>query len=170
VSGFVPALLAARGFLARAKGVELAGDASAWVLRGTSDRRWTYAGGDAAGLLRSSDTHFAAVPPSLANELARARHVRWRRDARTFVLPAHVELPAGAHPVIPLTARDAETVNEHWEHRDDVSLAYIRACVERDPALGVHADGTVVGWELVHDDGAMGWARLSCSRPSGGRA
>ncbi|MEW5740694.1 MAG: GNAT family N-acetyltransferase [Myxococcota bacterium] len=223
---FLAGHLAAAGFFARARDVSVEGGQDAWVLRGTSDRRWTYAGGDVArvlAMLRRDDTHFAAVSLELADALTThadatdiatrrppapatreprdgaaaaretgvladdARHatvgqepgrppepnlaaraqakpastasrVVWRRDARTFTLPPEVTLPPGPFAVCALTGADAPRIDEHWEHRDDVSLAYIRECVQRDPALGVRVEGELVGWELVHDDGAMGAA------------
>lgn len=159
---FVARALAPAGFFRRAKDVTVEGDARAWVLRGTSDRRWTYAGGDqvaqVVALLRPTDTHVAAAAPALAEALGRAREVLWRRDARTFTLPDGVALPDGRFEVSPLDDADAERIDVHWEHRDEVSLEYIRACLQRDPALGVRVNGELVGWELVHDDGAMGAA------------
>jgi GNAT superfamily N-acetyltransferase len=158
VTHFVPSFAPAHGFCARARDVEVTGSTNAWVVRGTSDRRWAYAGGDALSLLRRTDTHFAALEPRLADLVARDRTVRWRRGARTFVLPHGTTLPPGPFEVTALTLEDAALVNEHWEHRDEVSLAYVRDCLTRDPALGVRLEGALVGWELVHDDGAMGAA------------
>lgn len=158
VHSFLERELSVAGFLRRASEVTIEGDASGWVVRGTSDRRWTYAGGNASRLLQKSDTHFAAFPLTLADGVIAARTVRWRRDAISFELPATVALPPGPFEAIPLTEADAATIDEHWEHRDEVSLAYVKACLSRDPALGVRLDGRLVGWELVHDDGALGAA------------
>lgn len=158
VPGFLERELSAAGFLQRAVDVEVEGDETGWVVRGTSDRRWTYAGGRALALLRESDTYFAALPLTLGDEVLATRKAVWRREAISFVLPAGVTLPSGPHLPSPLSADDAATIDEHWEHRDEVSLAYVKACLARDPSMGVRLDGRLVGWELVHDDGALGAA------------
>jgi GNAT superfamily N-acetyltransferase len=155
---FLQAFPSAAGFFRRAKDVQVRGDERSWVLRGTSDRRWTYAGGEALTLLEPFDTHFAAIDPALADTVAGQRGLRWRRDAKTFTLKAERTLPRGTHEVSQLTAVDAPIIDEQWEHRDDVSLAYLCDRIERDPALGVRVNGALVGWELVHDDGALGAA------------
>lgn len=153
--------LAAEGFAARARAPVWSGDAAAWVLRGTSDRAWVYAGGDPDAVLRlldGRDSHCAAIAPALADRLAKTRRVVWRRDARTFVLPADGALPEGPFATRALGPGDAAIIDEHWEHRDEVSLQYLRERLTTDPAFGVVHDGRLIGWELVHDDGALGAA------------
>lgn len=155
---FLERELSAAGFLQRARDARVEGDETGWVVRGTTDRSWVYAGGRAEPLLRSHDTHFAALTPSLAEAIARTRTLVWTREALSFELPAEIALPKGVHSTAPLTLADAETVDAHWEHRDEVSFEYVKACLSRDPSMGVRVEGTLVGWELVHDDGALGAA------------
>lgn len=144
------------GFAARAADVEVQGGRGVFVVRGTTDQRWVYGGGgDLQPLLRGTDTHFAALEPAAADALGA---VVWRRTAKTFVLGADVMLPQGPLEAVKLSADDAPLINIHWEHKDPGSLDYLRACLSRDPAFGVRIDGALVGWELIHDDGAMGAA------------
>ena len=148
---------ALEGFRARAQNVTVEDG----IVRGRSDRVWTYLppsplAGERVG--ERGDTHFAAIPLALADAVSKSRTVLWRRDARSFSLPARVMLKPGPFTATPLTLDDAETVNAHWEHRDDVSLSYIRERISADPAVGVRIGDVLIGWELVHDDGAMGAA------------
>lgn len=147
--------LAIEGFRARARNVTVEDG----VVRGTSDRTWTYlAPSPLAGAGGRGDTHFAAIPLAVAEAVSKSRTVLWRRDARSFSLPPRIKLKPGPFTATPLTLDDAETVNAHWEHRDEVSLSYIRERISNDPAVGVRIGEVLIGWELVHDDGAMGAA------------
>lgn len=138
------------------------------IVRGTTDRRWTYLlertpdGARAlADALSPEDRAFAAVERSLADRLFSERPLLWRSEGWTLVWPREISYPEAVPPdgfaVTPLPIEHAELVDAFWGHHHAGSLKLIRRCISRGPAVCTRAaEGEIAGWSLVLDDGAIG--------------
>lgn len=163
---------ALRGFAADAEAVSVAADGEAVVVRGTSDRRWTYAAlldpsrppSDALIAMLAADRDFAALDPALADPLV----VALRAAGHAVQVSAGVTLAwtaPGLPPIVlppgyrqrALHARDVSRVDAAWIHRGPGTDALLERAVARGPTVGTEtAAGELIAWGVVLDDRAIG--------------
>ncbi|GMQ63569.1 GNAT family N-acetyltransferase [Vallitalea maricola] len=52
--------------------------------------------------------------------------------------------------------QDAEYIYDNYEYKKYTSREYITERIQKDSSLGIIEDDRLVGWIMIHDDGAIG--------------
>lgn len=74
-----------------------------------------------------------------------------------WLSPEAYRPPEDAMPVRPATLDDAPFINEHWEIGGGGAIAYVEACLRQGKGFVAELDGRVVGFNLTHLDGTLGF-------------
>lgn len=162
---------ALQGFAAEAEGAAVVEGDAGVIVRGRSDRAWTYALADGPGGAEALAPHLvddralAGVADPLADALVALWDVAGERSAvRTRAvtlgwteraLPP-ITVPAGYRQRA-LHARDAAVVDAAWARRGTGTDALIERLIARGPTVATETDaGELVGWALALDDRSLG--------------
>jgi len=138
------------------------------ILRGRSDRRWTYISCpdelELAGLvpfLDERDRSFAVVEDWMMPLLTGGKRVKWKLSTVKLILPEHVNVsPVPFMHIRSLSPADIQSIYEHSEYIDFISAGYIRERIMSGPSAGIPVNGTLAGWIMTHDDGAIGFLHI----------
>jgi hypothetical protein len=104
-----------------------------------------------------NEIRVSAVNPWIRDRLAQEWVLSWETRCWLWYLASgELVIPFPLHSVQSLRPEHAALVNQHWEHRDEESVEYIRWRIEEGPSFAVFQEGEPVSWCLVHWDEAMG--------------
>ena len=133
------------------------------IVRGRSDRDWVYLMcqnknelNKVNAKLSDKDRCFGAIEDWMIPVLTEGKKVIWNIELEQFYLPNNIELPEPKHEVAKLFEKDAETVYYNSDYKDFLSIEYIVQRINNGISKGVFEKGSLVGWCLTHDDGALG--------------
>ncbi len=74
-----------------------------------------------------------------------------------WLSPEAYRPPKETLPVRPATLADAPFINEHWEIGSGEALPYVEACLRQGRGFVAEVEGRVVGFNLTHLDGTLGF-------------
>jgi 8-oxo-dGTP diphosphatase len=133
------------------------------LFRGKSDRSWIYIKcttrrelSAIKGLLNEQDKSFAAIEDWMVPVLLKDEVVSWNVSMAQFYLPDDVDLPEPAHQTTTLSGKDAGTVYDNSEYRQQISAEYIEDRIRTGISRGLYENNKLVAWGLTHDDGGLG--------------
>ncbi len=153
--------LPAAGFARFARDVRGESGPGWLVVRGRSDRAWTYLVAETPQAhvpLAADDRWFAACDSALAERLFPPAQVAWRSEGVTLRRTGSgaVSAPSGVR-LTALEPGEAARVDAVWEYRAPGTEAMLRECIERFPSIAARDEqGALAGWLAVVDDGALG--------------
>lgn len=107
--------------------------------------------------LNENDKSFASIENWMVPSIIKNHKVKWEVTTFRFFLPDDISLPEPKNHIRPLSIKDAEIVNEYWEHKSKTSIFYIKDRIEKDIGSGIEVNNKLVAWGMTHDDGAMGF-------------
>jgi len=138
------------------------------ILRGSSDRDWTFISSPGEDELRAlmpylteADRSFAVIEDWMMPVITAGRPLEWILSTERLYLPDEdrpVDVPRTA--VRPLTIRDTSYLYKHSDYRDFISPEYIHMRIERGPSAGIEVGWDLAGWVMTHDDGAIGFLHV----------
>lgn len=114
-----------------------------------------------AHLPQGGDVRFAALPEKQWN-LARERWPNLHFNENLVIeYKAEVEVPLDIGALRPLREGDVDFLMEHQLYLDEYGgKDYLLHRIEKGVTSGIEIEGDLVGWELLQDDGTLGFLRI----------
>lgn len=136
------------------------------ILRGKSDRKWTYIScytePDLVKImtrLSLSDKAFAAIEDWMRPQLLKDKKITWELNCHRYYLPkdriehSFPELPA-------LKPEDAEHIFEKSKYKEILTLDYVKERISNGISSCIREREKLIGWAMNQDDGSMGFLQV----------
>lgn len=138
----------------------------AFILRGKSDRPWTYIScmnpdglKSALKRLTPADKAFAAIEEWMCPLLMAGRKIIWKLDCERLFYP-HKTMWQQQAPLSSLVPENASYIFEQSDYKDILTLPYVKERIENGCSSCISEDGKLIGWAMTQDDGSMGFLHV----------
>ncbi len=100
--------------------------------------------------------YFAVISDWMKAELELMFNIESLLSCKRFYLPSQVVLPNFNHTLSDLLVEDTRQIFENSNYKAFTSPEYISSQIKIRPGVAYRDKGTLVGWVMFHDDGAVG--------------
>lgn len=97
---------------------------------------------------------FSGTTDTVLNYFASHEIIHWKNTCGQYHYDGE---PFDIEALDSLTIQDAEYVNEHYEYKNDRSLAQIKDGIKNKPSSCLRVDGHLVSFVLLHEDDSIGY-------------
>lgn len=106
--------------------------------------------------LNKNDKHFSAIENWMLPIIQEHLTIKGLNTGYKLYLPPDVTIPKIKTKTRCLSEKDAPIVNEYWDYKHSGSIEYVKRRIRDSYSSGIEADGKLVAWVIIHDDGSLG--------------
>lgn len=137
------------------------------LIRGKSDEYWVYISSSSnielsklVNELNDEDKYFAVIEDWMLPIVTQGKDLEWKLSCMKYIFPQNIQLPRNKSKIVELSIKDAEYIYDNYDYKKYTSKEYITERLQKDISLGIIEDDRLVGWIMIHDDGAIGMLNI----------